>query len=102
FAPDVCRDRTAYLPRDLWFEHLYSNPRAALVPAEDLIASMDAAGVDRSILAGFPWRDPGLCREHNDYMAEAVRTYPERLAWLGTVSPLDPGAAAEAARCFDA
>jgi predicted TIM-barrel fold metal-dependent hydrolase len=100
FAPEICRDRAAYVARDPWFEHLYTNPRAALVTAEDLIASMDAAGIDRSIIAGFPWRDPALCRMHNDYMAEAATTYPDRLSWLATVVPSAPDAADEAARCF--
>lgn len=101
FPPYVCGGREEYLPRDAWFEHLYASPKAALVPAEDLVASMDQAGIDRSIACGFPWRDPGLCREHNDYLAESARRFPGRLSWLGTVSPAHRGAAAEAARCFE-
>lgn len=100
FAPEICRDRAAYVARDLWFEHLYADPRAGLVPAEDLIVSMDAAGIDRSVIAGFPWGDPELCRLHNDYMAEVAATYSDRLSWLATVVPTAPDAAAEAARCF--
>ncbi|MDI3339507.1 MAG: amidohydrolase family protein [Sphaerobacter sp.] len=100
FPPEICRGRAAYVARDPWFAHLYANPRAALVPAEDLIASMDAAGIDRAVIAGFPWRDPGLCRLHNDYMAAVAAAYPDRLSWLAIVVPTAPGAAAEAARCF--
>lgn len=101
FAPEVCDARHLYLPRDPWFEHLYTSTKAALVPVEAMIASMDDAGIARSIACAFPWRDHGLCRAHNDYLAEVARRFPERISWLGAVVPGDPGAASEAARCFE-
>lgn len=102
FAPGVIRDRAAYAGRDRWFGLLYADPRARLISGADILASMDAAGVSRSVLCGFPWHDPGICREHNDAMAESVRHAGGRLAWLAVVSPAaDPAAAAiEAERCF--
>ncbi|MBX6343027.1 MAG: amidohydrolase [Thermomicrobiaceae bacterium] len=100
FPPDVCHGRQSYLPRDTWFEHLYANPGALLVTVEDIVASMDAAGIQRSVVCGFPWRDPGLCRAHNDYLADAARRFPDRISWVATVSPLERGALPEAERCF--
>lgn len=100
FSPEICDARHHFAPRDLWFEHLYANPSALLVHAEELIASMRDAGISRSVACGFPWRDPGLCREHNDYLAAAAAAYPTEISWLGTVSPLSRDAAAEAERCF--
>jgi predicted TIM-barrel fold metal-dependent hydrolase len=100
FPPEICRGRHHYTPRDLWFEHLYENPGALLVHAEELIASMRGAGISRSVACGFPWRDPGLCREHNDYLAAAAAAYPDEISWLGTVSPGNRDAAAEVERCF--
>lgn len=100
FAPDVAAGRERYRQRDHWFDELYASPRATIATADDLIASMDGAGIDVSVACGFPWRDPGLCREHNAYMAEASRAHPNRIAWLGIVVPGDPGAAADAEQCF--
>ncbi len=101
FAPDVVRGREAFVGRDLWFEQLYADPRALLISGDDLLASMDAAGIAQSVVCGFPWHDPGICREHNDYLAETVRLSRGRLAWLGIVAPASPAAAAaEADRCF--
>lgn len=100
FPPEICQARQHYAPRDLWFEHLYENPNALLAHAEDLVASMREAGISRSVACGFPWRDPGLCREHNDYLAASAAAYPGEISWLGTVSPLSPEAAGEAERCF--
>ncbi len=95
FSPEVVRGREAFVGRDLWFEQLYADPKALLVTAEDLLRSMDGARIDRAVVCGFPWHDPGICREHNDYLAEACRGSQGRLLWLATVSPTDGARAAE-------
>ena len=100
FPPDIVRGRERYVGRDLWFEQLYTNPKALLIDVDDLLASMEKAGIAQSIVCGFPWHDIGLCREHNAYMAEAVAASGGRLAWLGIVPPNHAAAAAEAERCF--
>lgn len=101
FPPHFVSAREKYIARDRWFELLYTNPKALLATAESLIDAMDTAGVDRAVLCGFPWSDAGLCREHNAYMVDAVRRFPDRLSWLGIVTP--PGAQSEvdAVWCFD-
>lgn len=101
FPPEVVAHRESYLARDRWFELLYQNPKARLVDAEALVAAMDTAGVDRSILCGFPWVDEALCRLHNDYMADAANRFPDRLSWLGIVAPTRHGAIPESQRCFE-
>ncbi len=98
FAPDIVRDRSAYLSRDAWFGELYASPKFVLVTPEDLIASMDEAGIAMSIVCGWPWSDMGLCREHNDFLAEVQRSHPDRVAWLAIVNPRSPDAPAEVAR----
>ena len=100
FPQDVNSRREQLIQSDRWFEELYSNPDASLASTDTLLASMEAAGVSRSILCGFPWSDPGLCRHHNDYMADSRKHHPARLDWLATVVPHDGHAAAEAERAF--
>jgi uncharacterized protein len=85
--PAVCKDREPYLGRDDWFRLLYSSPKAKLSPAEDLIAAMDTAGVDKSVTFGFAFADQGLCREANDYVIDAVRRFPDRLIGFAAVNP---------------
>ncbi len=101
FPPEWVADRSAHLQADLWFGELYEAPNARMVDAIGLLAAMDDAGVEQAIMCGWPWTDPGLCREHNDYLAAASRQSHGRLAWLGTVAPGAVGAAAEAERCLD-
>jgi uncharacterized protein len=101
FPDEIINDRTKFLTHDLWFEHLYANPKALLVGPVETIASMDAAGIDQSVICGFPWRDPGLCRIHNDFMADVSAQSNGRLPWLGIVSPKSGVEAVnEAQRCF--
>lgn len=101
FSPDVILRRDDFVARDHWFGHLYENPKAKLAAVEDIVASMDRAGIQMSVVCGFPWGDPGICREQNDFMAEAFALAPDRLAFLAIVVPDDSGAAAEAERCFN-
>ncbi len=102
FSDDVRASRAGYLERDAWFGTLYANPKHKLASAEDVVASMDAAGVDRTVVFGFPWRDGGLCREHNNYIIDAVRRYPDKLLGMACVQPLDAGDAKELDRCLHA
>jgi predicted TIM-barrel fold metal-dependent hydrolase len=101
FWPEVVAGREAFLTREPWFQALYTEPRARLASIEDLLTSMEAAGITQSIVCGFPWRDLGLCRAHNDYLAERCAGSDGRLAWLAIVPPSDGArAAGEAERAF--
>ncbi len=100
FPPDIVENREAYCRRDDWFRLLYGDPRAKLTGAAELLESMDCVGVDRSIIAGFPWADAGLCREHNAWMAEVCREHPRRLAFLAIAPPTATGAAHDLGDAF--
>ncbi len=92
--------RQEYLERDATFGALYGNPTAKMATAEELVAAMDAAGVDVAVVLGLGWSDPGLARECNDYLAEAAGRFPQRLVPFCSVNPAWGDAAAyEAERC---
>lgn len=99
FPPQVRDQRDVYLRRDATFRELYSRPEARIATAEELLASMDAAGIDRSVACGFAWSDAELCRRHNDYLLEQAATYGGRLVPFCTVQPSDEGARDEIKRC---
>ncbi len=100
FAPEIVRDRNRHLERDAWFGELYASPKIVMVTPEDLVASMDVAGIDVSVVCGWPWKDMGLCREHNDFLADVQREHPDRVAWLAIVNPASPEAPAEIERAL--
>lgn len=100
FPPAVVADRASYVRRDSWFRELYEPPRARLASADDLLRSMDESGVDHSVVAAFPWRDQGLCEEHNAYYRGLLSG--GRLALLCSVQPrAGRRAVDELRRCLD-
>lgn len=87
FPPEICQQRERYCARDPWFGQLYSNPKASMANAEELSAEMEAAGVDISVAFSFGWSDPGLIREGNAYVLDAMRRYPGRIYGLAVLQP---------------
>jgi predicted TIM-barrel fold metal-dependent hydrolase len=87
FPPDVIQGRDEYVRRDTTFAEMYGRAGARMATAEDLLASMDEAGVDRSVVVGFAWSDPDLCRRHNDYLLESASRSNGRLIPFCTIQP---------------
>ena len=93
FPPEICQQRERYCELDPWFAELYSNPRARMACAEDLLAEMDSAGVDASVTFSFGWSDPGLICETNSYILDVMGRYPGRIYGMAV---LQPGAGTQA------
>ncbi|MHB1294950.1 MAG: amidohydrolase family protein [Anaerolineae bacterium] len=88
FPPELIAAREHLRERDRWFGLLYANPRARLASAEDLLASMESAGVAASVAFGFAFLDQGLCRLCNDYVLDAAQRHPGRILPLAVANPL--------------
>ncbi len=103
FPPWTTAERERYVARDSTLGELYADPKSKMASAEELIAAMDRDGVGLSVAMGIGWTDIGLAREANDYIIDAVRRYPTRLAGFGGVNPAwGSKAADEASRCAEA
>ena len=99
FPPQMKKDRGKYIELDPCFALLYSDPKAKIATADELIASMDEAGIEISVIANIGWTTHELCLETNDYIIDSVSRYPERLIGFGAVQPQSPqGAVAEIER----
>lgn len=100
FPPAIRARREDYCARDPWFAELYSNPKARMATAEELVASMDAAGIDASIACPFGWSDPGIIEDCNSYLLDAMQRYPGRIIGLAAIQPTAGArAVAELERC---
>jgi len=103
FPPQIKKNRNKYIERDPCFAILYSNLDSKMATAEELIASMDEAGVDISVILNIGWTTHELCVETNDYIIDSVSRYPQRLVGFCAVQPQSPKAAvAEIERCAQA
>jgi predicted TIM-barrel fold metal-dependent hydrolase len=100
FPPEIIARREEFCARDPWFAALYGNPRAKMASAEELLASMSAAGVDISVACAFGWSDQGISELCNDYRLEAMRRSGGRIVALAGVQPrAGQRAVAELERC---
>jgi predicted TIM-barrel fold metal-dependent hydrolase len=86
FPEEVQKDRSAFCSRDESFRQLYGAEKARMASLKELLQSMDREGVDGSLVCGFPWSDPGLCREGNDYLLHCAQRTPHRIIPFATVS----------------
>lgn len=102
FPRIVRRTRQRFFHDEPAFELLYASPKARLAGASETIAMMDAQGVDKSVIFGFPWRSTDTFKRHNDYILEAVARYPDRLIGFCCMDPMHRDAPAEVERCLQA
>jgi predicted TIM-barrel fold metal-dependent hydrolase len=102
FPSVVRRTRQRFFQNEPAFELLYASPKAILAGASETIAMMDAQGVDKSVIFGFPWRNPDTFKRNNDYILEAVARYPDRLIGFCCLDPTHRDAPAEVERCLRA
>jgi predicted TIM-barrel fold metal-dependent hydrolase len=79
FPDEVRKDRRTFCEKDKGFSFIYKDSKARMAGVEDLIASMDESGVERSVICGFSWGKPDLCSLHNQYLMESASRYPNRL-----------------------
>jgi predicted TIM-barrel fold metal-dependent hydrolase len=95
--------RDEYIKADPCFSLLYSQPKAKMATAEELITSMDEAGIDISVVLNVGWFSHELCVKTNDYILDSVSRYPTRLVAFCAIQPRAGDAAiAELERCAKA
>ena len=70
-----------------------------LVSVTDNGLGFDEERIDRAVVFTWPFADPRLCAEANDWVAALQRRHPGRVAGCGIIQPADPGAAEELRRC---
>lgn len=93
FPPEIYQNWDKYAAMDETFANLTRKPangkgtEEAWVNIEEALACADEAGVWGLGMQGWYWNDPGLMRLHNDYMAEALKKYPDRLRGFISVNP---------------
>ncbi len=100
--PKAIRESRENYFQDPCFRLLYGHSKAPMAGVDALLDSMNAHGVNRSVVFGFPWRDSGILSMHNDYIIEMVQKYPDRLTGFCCIDPRCPDAVKEACRCLDA
>jgi uncharacterized protein len=102
FPEEVCRQREDFFADEPAFRLLYDSPKSKLVTPEEMLATMDAAGVEAAVVMGFPWRQERLWRRQHEVILEAMRRVPRHLIGFCAVDVLSPAAPREVERCLAA
>ncbi len=89
FPPEIISQRVEIAQDEPWFGELYSSPKAKMVDAEQLLASMAQAGIAHSITFGFPFVNLSLRQVCNDYVLENAAESADQLLPFVLVSPKD-------------
>ena len=100
FPDAILNNREKFIFSEPAFELLYKSPNSQMVNADNIIESMDKAGVDMSVVFGFPWSSPETYKMHNDYILDSVSKYPDRLRGFCCFDLFDENAPNEADRCI--
>lgn len=80
---------------------IYGEKKAKMIGAEELIASMDKAGIEKSGVCNLPWSNHEICIKGNDYILESIAKYPQRLFGYCSIQPKAGNAAvSEIERCI--
>jgi predicted TIM-barrel fold metal-dependent hydrolase len=79
FPPDVIARRESLLAGESTFASIYRDAKAVMATADDVLASMDEAGVDRTVIVNFAWQDDALVDETNAYILDAASRSAGRL-----------------------
>jgi hypothetical protein len=100
FPSEICQSRERFFASEPAFELLYQSPKSRLVDSVGLLRAMDDNKVDKSVIFGFPWKNPEIFKMHNDYIMEMVAKNPHRFNGLGCFDSTVGQAPAEAERCL--
>ncbi len=57
------------------------------VTQDEMLADMDAAGIDRAFLLGWYWQHAQTCEEQNGWYADWIARYPQRFSAFASVNP---------------
>ncbi len=85
--------------RDAWFATCHGAAHPRFASGQDVVSELDRDGGGRAVVFGWPFSDPGLLSEVNDWVAEEVARHPRRLTGFAVVNPASERAASELERC---
>jgi predicted TIM-barrel fold metal-dependent hydrolase len=100
FPPQFIAERSQLSQSEPVFGWMYGDPQARMAAVAELIQVLDAGDIHQAVVCGFPWRETGRARDHNQYILDAAGQHPDRLIPLAAVDPTGPGSTTEAQRAL--
>ncbi len=98
--PDIIKSFKKIGEKEPYFGSLSSSPQNRFVTAEEVLAHMEEAKIDHSVIFGFSFQDMGLCQYVNDYVIEMTKQYKKQLTGFAAIVPSHPQVEQEIERCY--
>ena len=98
--PDIIKDWKKIAEKELYFKLLSESPVNKFATVEDVVVELDNSRVDKAVIFGFAFRDMGLCRYVNDYVADAIKRYSNKLIGYMVLDPTSDKMEKEIDRCM--
>ncbi len=98
--PDIIKDWKKIAEKELYFKLLSESPVNKFATVEDVVVELDNSKVDKAVIFGFAFRDMGLCRYVNDYVADAIKRYSNKLIGYMVLDPTSDKMEKEIDRCM--
>ncbi|NLY67499.1 MAG: amidohydrolase family protein, partial [Tissierellia bacterium] len=98
--PDIIKDWKKIAEKELYFKLLSESPVNKFATVEDVVVELDNSKVDKAVIFGFAFKDMGLCRYVNDYVADAIKRYPDKLIGYMVLDPTSDEMEKEIDRCM--
>ncbi|MEE9277582.1 MAG: amidohydrolase family protein [Dehalococcoidia bacterium] len=96
FPPQMIAQRDELLTTEPAFREVYSDPRAALATADDVLQMIERSEVDAAVICNFAWSDAERVRDTNDYVLDAATASGGRLIPFCMLQPAAGDAAVRA------
>jgi predicted TIM-barrel fold metal-dependent hydrolase len=101
FAPDQRRRRAQLVDHDPTFAEMYRNPLARMATVDEIVATMDRALIDGSVVVGFPFREQRDIDDLNEHLLEARSRNAGKVGVVAAINPALPGWGICAQRALD-
>ena len=98
--PDIIKDWRRLCDKEPYFKLLSESPVNKFATAEDVVKQLGDSGVDKAVIFGFGFRDMGLCKYVNDYVADAIKKFPDKLIGYMILVPTSNEVSKEIDRCM--
>ena len=99
--PDIIKNWEKIAEKEPYFKLLSESPVNKFSAAEDIVMELDNSNVDKAVIFGFCFQDMGLCEYVNDYVADSIKKFPDKLIGYMSLLPTSPEVEKEVDRCAD-
>ena len=99
--PDIIKNWRKIAEKEPYFKLLSESPVNKFATAEEVVMELDNSNVDKAVIFGFAFKDMGLCRYVNYYVAHSIKRFPNKLIGYMILVPTSTELIKEMDRCMD-